>query len=425
MGAKGGVKSMKGPPFRIQLQCPRLPVCGRIKFRTFEECLMFADAVVHAQRSRDEDTRNLLIAGLMNSPYVISNFIAEECPITPPCTPPAARLVGVEPNPGPLIIDKILPSAVQETADKLVNNTVRFVHAACVRAGLCEADAERVEREYLQRNKNHIRGSRPLGPGRDKFLRREKERLKTISVNSPVNISHFKREQVNGEWVTIPYVPKTPPASPLVGIEPNPGPFADKKHTIKSHRVAPAASKSKSKSSKSPSMRKQGIPNNLSLSSGNAPAARSFKTTMRSAQYYHAEGGGLGLVRREYITDVLASNTAFAFNSTVIQGLNPGNPSLFPWVSTMAVNYGEYRFKKVQFSFCSEVSSATGGSFSIGATSDPTDPQPNSKTAIYQYKNSTRCNLWENCTFDVPPLMLRRLNRFIVSTKSTDRKSVV
>jgi hypothetical protein len=387
MGVKGRVKYTKDPSFRIHLQYPKLPVCGRVQFGTIEQLQWFSESLRRALDISDPLIRRLLLADLMKALFA-------NCKIHPPNTPPSSPLVGVELNPGPpapSIFKNPILDSLQSSADATFDTTMRFVHSACIRAGLCESDAINVEREYLKnRSRKFLADKNP-----DETVRRSK--IAARRLRGP-RVSTF---------LSLP-----PPAPPLVGIEENPGPY-DKKNAVKTHRTAPTKAKKP--------LRKGvvSIPNTLSLRSGDAPANRSFKTTMRSAQYYHAEGGGLGLVRREFVTDVVSSASAYVFLSTPLQGLNPGNPSLFPWVSTIATNFGEYRFKKISFSFCSELSTGSSGSFSIGATSDPTDPQPASKTAIYQYKNSTRCNVWESCTFDVPPLMLQRLNRFIVSTKSS------
>lgn len=58
---------------------------------------------------------------------------------------------------------------------------------------------------------------------------------------------------------------------------------------------------------------------------------------------------------REFITDIIASATPNAFNNTsyVIQ---PGNSELFPWLSSMAQNYQQYRVHGMVFMFKSTTS---------------------------------------------------------------------
>lgn len=57
---------------------------------------------------------------------------------------------------------------------------------------------------------------------------------------------------------------------------------------------------------------------------------------------------------REFITDVTGS-TNFTVSS---YPLNPGNPAVFPWLSTVAASYQQYRFKGLLFEYCSSSASA-------------------------------------------------------------------
>lgn len=60
------------------------------------------------------------------------------------------------------------------------------------------------------------------------------------------------------------------------------------------------------------------------------------------------EEGCILVVNREYLGDV-NSSTGFSINQTIV--LNPGIPESFPWLSAIAQNFTQYRFKSLIFTF--------------------------------------------------------------------------
>lgn len=67
------------------------------------------------------------------------------------------------------------------------------------------------------------------------------------------------------------------------------------------------------------------------------------------------------LSHREYIGDVLSSSTNTSGSSSfslLPLYINPGNPQLFPWGSTIAMNYSNFRFRAIKFEFISTSATA-------------------------------------------------------------------
>lgn len=67
------------------------------------------------------------------------------------------------------------------------------------------------------------------------------------------------------------------------------------------------------------------------------------------------------LSHREYVGDVLssASNTSGSSSFSLLPlYINPGNPQLFPWGSTIALNYSNFRFRAIKFEFISTSATA-------------------------------------------------------------------
>jgi len=63
---------------------------------------------------------------------------------------------------------------------------------------------------------------------------------------------------------------------------------------------------------------------------------------------------GISVSHREYVGQIALPNTA-AFDATHYV-INPGNAELFPWLSNLAVNFQEYKFRGLVFTFQSRTS---------------------------------------------------------------------
>lgn len=61
---------------------------------------------------------------------------------------------------------------------------------------------------------------------------------------------------------------------------------------------------------------------------------------------------------REFIGDVVASNSSFVYN---LYTINPGMAATFPWLSTLAQSYQQYKFNGLVFEFVSTSSDITSG----------------------------------------------------------------
>lgn len=76
------------------------------------------------------------------------------------------------------------------------------------------------------------------------------------------------------------------------------------------------------------------------------------------------EKGAMTIKHSEYIGDLIQQATSGAFTSQSY-GLNPANDGTFPWLSSTAVNFQHYKFRKLVFEYrplVSNSTSTTGGS---------------------------------------------------------------
>lgn len=75
------------------------------------------------------------------------------------------------------------------------------------------------------------------------------------------------------------------------------------------------------------------------------------------------EKGEMCIEHSEYIGDLISSGTTGTTNFvSQLYGLNPGNPNTFPWLSSVAINFQDYRFKKLVFEYRPLISESTSTS---------------------------------------------------------------
>jgi len=106
----------------------------------------------------------------------------------------------------------------------------------------------------------------------------------------------------------------------------------------------------------------------------------------------NSSDGRVTIRHREYLTDI-AGSVLFTTNAFAI---NPGMPLTFPWLSTIAVGYESYRFKRLTFIFESSKSTATNGSVMLAVDYDPSDAAPTNKTQMMAYHSSIRGPCWQS-----------------------------
>jgi len=74
--------------------------------------------------------------------------------------------------------------------------------------------------------------------------------------------------------------------------------------------------------------------------------------------------------------------------------LNPGNASLFPWLSKSAVFYEFYRIKDVVITYTSRCGALSTGSIAIMPDYDPTDPPPKTLVEGMTYADAKEMPVW-------------------------------
>jgi len=106
--------------------------------------------------------------------------------------------------------------------------------------------------------------------------------------------------------------------------------------------------------------------------------------------------GGLRVNHTEFFADIGTANTGFALTANSPYAINPGNESMFPWLTDIAQRFETYKFHSLRFRYEPMVPTTTGGAIYIAVDFDATDPAPTSKLNMLSYKGAARAPVWEN-----------------------------
>lgn len=114
------------------------------------------------------------------------------------------------------------------------------------------------------------------------------------------------------------------------------------------------------------------------------------------------DASSVTLRHREFVCDVVGSsifsNTSFA--------INPGNSTIFPWMSQIANQYDEYQFNQLIFGYKSVTADTAVATTQIGsvimvATTNVNSGDFKSKIPMMEYESAVSCRVTDNCTFGV------------------------
>lgn len=92
--------------------------------------------------------------------------------------------------------------------------------------------------------------------------------------------------------------------------------------------------------------------------------------------------------------------------ATVIYAINPGLAATFPWLSTLAAKYQQYRFRKLRAWFITRCSTDTAGSIMIAPGYVPSNGDPKSETELAAYEGATEGVAWGNMFTDLLPQLM-------------------
>jgi hypothetical protein len=130
------------------------------------------------------------------------------------------------------------------------------------------------------------------------------------------------------------------------------------------------------------------------------------------------EAGDILVIHREYISDLIASATAGAFAVAGIP-INPGNISMFPWLSGIASNFESYVFRGLKFLFETSAPTSTPGTVLMAVDYDQNDPLPADKSTLMSLRDATRSAAWERNRLDCHKEDLHKRKTYYVTESSS------
>lgn len=86
------------------------------------------------------------------------------------------------------------------------------------------------------------------------------------------------------------------------------------------------------------------------------------------------------IISHRELFDTFAASTLYSVDASVV--INPGRPSVFPWLSTIANSYEKYKFHKLDFEFQTDVGTSTNGSGFMSFDWDALDAAPSTLSEL-------------------------------------------
>jgi len=140
-----------------------------------------------------------------------------------------------------------------------------------------------------------------------------------------------------------------------------------------------------------------------------APVAKSLTLTTSRPQT-KSDNGDIIISHREYIRDVTGS---VAFSAVQIP-VNPGIPSSFPWLSSIAQSYESYVFEFLEFAYETQAPTSSIGSVILAMDYDSNDDAPTSKAQVMSYRSSVRAAPWtSSCHKSLKEDIAKRKSYFV------------
>lgn len=151
------------------------------------------------------------------------------------------------------------------------------------------------------------------------------------------------------------------------------------------------------RSKKKLTSRKRKNDNNISVIQ--IPRAKSYNVKYKKASIT-TNSKGTTVKHREFVSQIKSpvtgnNNTDLnSFKLMYAAHVNPGNKSLFPWLSMMSFNYETYKFSALRFIYKPVCNTDTIGTISIAMDYDPDDDYYDNKVQLMSAKDAASGQPW-------------------------------
>lgn len=134
-----------------------------------------------------------------------------------------------------------------------------------------------------------------------------------------------------------------------------------------------------------------------------APVSLSRNINRVSKPKMHMRGDAIYVTHSEMLGAIVSgapTSNVTAFRSVGYR-TNPGMANIFPWLSSMAVNYEKYRFRSLSFTLVPLVSTGYNGRIGVGFDFDSSDTAPGNRQEFYSLTTHCENMPWQGCTVRV------------------------
>lgn len=114
----------------------------------------------------------------------------------------------------------------------------------------------------------------------------------------------------------------------------------------------------------------------------------------------------------ELVIPEISGSTTFAQQARV--EINPGLASTFAWLSQVAVNYAEYRIKKMIFRYITRSPTTKSGSFMMTPLYDPLMAPPTSEQGAAAVRGTLEGPIWTEQSISIDRLVDNAYNKYFV-----------
>lgn len=115
---------------------------------------------------------------------------------------------------------------------------------------------------------------------------------------------------------------------------------------------------------------------------------------------------------RELLMSEVLGATTFTLQKRI--ELNPGLSETFPWLSTIAQNYEEYKFKRLVFRYITRSPTTSSGSVMLCPLYDPLSGAPTTEAAASAVRGTCEGPIWEEHVFDLTRLVTEAYKRYFL-----------
>lgn len=134
-----------------------------------------------------------------------------------------------------------------------------------------------------------------------------------------------------------------------------------------------------------------------------------------------SRGNVCTVAHKELVTTVVNGNSPF-FTATSFS-INPGLPSMFPWLSNIAGNFEKYKFSRLHFTYRPFVSTSTQGQVIAAIDLDVLDATPTSLKDMWNFMNRQDSPIWSTFTISTPEYQPELYVRVSTPPTGTDQKT--